>query len=180
MISHWQLDALIVSCGTCKSALANGEVEGIFSTKLLDIAAFLAQKGLRLSSGAEATLYHAPCHDSLGGTGVRVLEEVTGARVPLSGRCCSEAGTLAMSRPDIAQNLRVAKALDIERSLGATLLAGSTILTNCPSCLQGMSRQKNSTTKAEHIAVAWAKALGGKNWKREFELMAKNADRVDF
>jgi Fe-S oxidoreductase len=180
MIAHWQLDALVVTCGTCKSALASGEIEGLLNAKLQDAAQFLAEKGFRLPEGCDGNLYHAPCHDSLGGAGTQVLEQVAGVKISLSGRCCSEAGTMAMSRPDIAKRLRATKANEIAAVMGETGNAVSSVLTNCPSCLQGLSRQQNSTVKAEHIVVAWARALGGVGWKREFKLMLKNAERVNF
>ncbi len=87
---------------------------------------------------------------------------------------------MAMSRPDIAKRLRATKANEMAAVMGESGNALPCVLTNCPSCLQGLSRQRNSTAKAEHIVVAWAKALGGAGWKSEFKLMLKNAERVNF
>jgi FAD/FMN-containing dehydrogenase/Fe-S oxidoreductase len=180
MISHWSLDAVVVSCGTCREALGQGEIESILGGKPLDIASFLARNGFRLEGGSMEGLYHAPCHDSLDGEGASVLRQVSGGTFARSERCCSEAGTLAISRPDIAQCLRAGKAIDLVEARGEHSMTGVSVLTNCPACVQGLSRQKFSGMKVQHIAVAWAAQLGGANWLEEFRQLAADAERINF
>ena len=52
--------------------------------------------------------------------------------------CCSEAGTLALSRPDIAHKMLARKASAL--ALVADPAAPAQLVTNCPSCLQGLGR----------------------------------------
>jgi len=76
MFSHLVFDAVAVTCGTCREALvAPVAIEGDF-------------------------LYHAPCHDSLDSRGA-ALFAAAGATIGVVPHCCSEAGMLALSRPDI-------------------------------------------------------------------------------
>jgi Fe-S oxidoreductase len=54
-----------------------------------------------LGCDAVIVLYHAPCHDSLGGQAAEVVARLVRIRAESVPHCCSEAGTLALSRPDI-------------------------------------------------------------------------------
>ena len=62
----------------------------------------LVQQAGRLS-------YHTPCHDSLRGEGVTLLKRLI-ADVSRQPHCCSEAGTLSLSRPDITRAMLQRKA----------------------------------------------------------------------
>ncbi|MBF0246013.1 MAG: hypothetical protein HQL31_12215, partial [Planctomycetes bacterium] len=93
--------------------------------------------------------------------------------------CCSEAGTLALSRPDIAHAL-------CKRKLGALESAQAqnrreTILTNCPSCLQGLHRNAAvSGARPEHLAVDLARRAGGPEWSGELVSLFPDIEAVSF
>jgi len=95
-----------------------------------------------------------------------------GQDVKLSERCCGEAGTFAASRPDIATQVRFRKAEEIDRvanSLRGPETEAVKILTNCPSCLQGMLRYSaDSKIEADYIVVELARLKLGENWLNDF------------
>jgi len=62
-----------------------------------------------------------------------------GAQVESVPHCCSEAGTLALSRPDIAYKMLSRKKAALESVADAD--NPTPFVTNCPSCLQGLGRQ---------------------------------------
>jgi Fe-S oxidoreductase len=153
------------------------EAGKIFGAPVTDAAAFSLDAGLK-SAPLGDVLYHKPCHDSLEGRAVQVIARAGGtpAVVPY---CCGEAGTLAMSRPDISRKMFDRK----EDALRETLIrhpARRTILTNCPSCLQGLGRQEALGVTVSHLAVSLAEAVGGPNWPREFERLTRTAEVVTF
>jgi Fe-S oxidoreductase len=92
--------------------------------------------------------------------------------------CCSEAGTLALSRPDITDAMlhRKRAALAEARAEGG----GTTILTNCPSCLQGLGRNAPLGFAPKHLAVAIAERWSGPRWLEAFRAEAARAQRVRF
>ncbi|MCW8819609.1 MAG: (Fe-S)-binding protein, partial [Ignavibacteriaceae bacterium] len=92
--------------------------------------------------------------------------------------CCSEAGTLALSRPDITDSMlqrKRAALLDAKEETGEGV-----ILTNCPSCVQGLGRNRELGVEPRHIAVAIAEKLSGKEWKKRFKEEAAKASGVRF
>ena len=96
-----------------------------------------------------------------------------GQRVDLSDRCCGEAGTLAMARPDVSTQLRFRKQEEIENGAAALRAdgfdGGIKLLTSCPSCLQGLSRYNDDAdTQADYIVVEMARRLLGENWLAEY------------
>ena len=64
-----------------------------------------------------------------------------------SERCCGESGTLGVTRPDIATQVRFRKEEELRKDEAALRATGAgaaakgdvKILTSCPSCLQGLS-----------------------------------------
>jgi Fe-S oxidoreductase len=108
----------------------------------LDIHEYLMEKGVRI--GEENTtryLYHDPCHSPMKTYNpVTVASRLMRREVPLSERCCSEAGTLATARPDIATQLRFRKRHELKQ--GIMHLTGKEkvqngevkLLTSCPAC----------------------------------------------
>jgi len=93
--------------------------------------------------------------------------------------CCSEAGTLALSRPDITDAMLHRKRAALLEVLGP---AGgrATVLTNCPSCLQGLGRNGALGARPQHLAVALAERLGGLAWIEKFRRRAAGAHAVQF
>jgi Fe-S oxidoreductase len=104
---------------------------------------------------------------------LKVVTQLMGQPVDLNERCCGEAGTLAVTRPDISTQVRFRK--EQEMRLGADQLRADgfdgkvKILTSCPSCLQGLARYDNDAgTSADYIVVELARHLLGKNWLADY------------
>ena len=78
---------------------------------------------------------------------------LTNKNVLLSERCCGEAGTFAVSRPDIATQLRYRKQQElsqgIEQLTGRSRAADGNVkmLTSCPSCQQGLARYASAEAR---------------------------------
>jgi len=175
MFSYLRFDAVVVTCGTCREALSAMETGRIFDAPVTDLARFALERGTsaRLSGGY---LYHPPCHDSLDGKAVGLLQKL-GARAELVPHCCSEAGTLALSRPDITDAMLHRKREATREALGGKA-PGSVVLTNCPSCLSGLGRLSPLGTEPRHVAVELARALSGERWREVFRAQAARAQTV--
>ena len=172
------IKTVIVSCGTCMDQLLKYEFEQIFpGCRLLDIHEYLLEKGYKLD-GVEGVhyMYHEPCHTPMKTyKGPQVASQLMGQNVELNDRCCGEAGTFAVTRPDIATQVRFRKEEEINR--GVTSLTGKPIadkgkvkmLTSCPACLQGLSRYRDDTgVEADYIVIEMASHLLGEGWQMDF------------
>jgi FAD/FMN-containing dehydrogenase/Fe-S oxidoreductase len=179
MLGHLVFDALLISCGTCREALHEMGCDEIFGCGIDDISRFvLENSGERfVSNHLQTVLYHTPCHDSLDGSGPHLLAQLyTGVHsVP---DCCSEAGTLAMSRPDISSAMLTRKRESLEKAMTGT--NASVIATNCPSCLSGLGRNREMGITPKHMTVVLAENLGGEDWIREFRQLVAGAEKVTF
>ncbi|PKO90640.1 MAG: FAD-linked oxidase [Betaproteobacteria bacterium HGW-Betaproteobacteria-10] len=175
-LNYLDIKTVIVSCGTCMDQLLKYQFDKIFpGCRLLDIHEYLMEKGLKLD-GVEGTryMYHEPCHTPMKAySALKVTSTLMGQDVPLSDRCCGDAGSFAYSRPDIATQVKFRKQEEIEK--GAAKLRDDgfkgdvKILTSCPACLQGLSRyDDDAETKADYIVVELAKHLLGENWMADF------------
>ncbi|HIQ15319.1 MAG TPA: FAD-linked oxidase, partial [Leucothrix sp.] len=104
-LSYLEINTVIVSCGTCLDQLLKYEFEKIFpGCRLLDIHEYLLEKGVKLE-GVEGTnyIYHDPCHTPIKNYDpTKLTSDLMGQEVLLTDRCCGEAGTFAVSRPDIS------------------------------------------------------------------------------
>ena len=177
-LNYLDIKTVIVSCGTCMDQLLKYEFERIFpGCRLLDIHEYLMEKGYSLEGvpGVQY-LYHDPCHSPMKTHAPRkVTEALVGQGVTMSDRCCGEAGTFAVARPDIATQVRVKKAEELDRNLATNGVApGDTghdvkMLTSCPACVQGLSRYADETgIDTDYIVVELAKRLLGERWDEEF------------
>jgi FAD/FMN-containing dehydrogenase/Fe-S oxidoreductase len=177
-LSYLDIKTVIVSCGTCMDQLLKYEFGKIFpGCRLLDIHEYLLEKGMKMEgvSGVQY-VYHDPCHTPMKQVNpLKAVKELTGSNVVLSERCCGEAGTFAISRPDIASQLRFRKTESLKA--GIKELTGSEmvqdgkvkILTSCPACQQGLSRYADDTgMETDYIVVEMANHLLGKNWQQGF------------
>jgi FAD/FMN-containing dehydrogenase/Fe-S oxidoreductase len=183
-LNYLDIATVIVSCGTCMDQLQKYQFDRIFpGCRLLDIHEYLLEKGVRLDAAADARyLYHDPCHAPMKTMpGIEVASALTGQRVEPCERCCGEAGTLAMARPDVANQVRFAKQEEIRNSVARLLVADETngtaeapaggvrILTSCPSCLQGLSRFSDEAgIQADYLVVELARRLLGENWLADY------------
>jgi len=129
------------------------------------------------SKREETILYHTPCHDSFDGGGASLLGQLY-KDVRRVADCCSEAGTLAVSRPDIAHAMLVRKRDSLAKAQAGT--NATIIATNCPSCLSGLGRNREMGIMPQHMTVVLAEAIGGKNWMEEFAKLVQGAERVTF
>ena len=177
-LNYLDIKTVIVSCGTCMDQLLKYEFERIFpGCRLLDIHEYLLEKGVKLEgvSGVQY-MYHDPCHSPMKTHApTKVASTLMGQDVLLSNRCCGEAGTFAVSRPDIATQVRFRK--EEELSKGIKQLTGEPVvnagnvkmLTSCPACQQGLSRYSDALQMdTDYIVVELANKLMGDNWSKTF------------
>jgi len=185
-LNYLDIKTVLVSCGTCYDQLATYEFEKIFpGCRIMDIHEYLLEKGIKLE-GVSGTryMYHDPCHtpmklqDSIKTVNALVSTH-DNVKIEKNDRCCGESGTFAVTRPDIATQVRSRK--EVEMVKGADKLRADgfkgdvKILTSCPSCLQGLSRYNDdSGTTADYIVVEIAKHLLGENWLPEYVARANN------
>ncbi len=178
MLGHLVFDAVVVSCGTCREALHELGVENIFACELMDASYFaLEQAGLKTERLAGRLSYHTPCHDSLQGEGMPVLRRLV-QEVRAQPHCCSEAGTLSLSRPDITGAMLRRKKAVIAACPACS--AQDTVITNCPSCLTGLGRHAGYGPQPVHLTVYLAERTGGTNWRQEAEELLKAAEVIAF
>jgi FAD/FMN-containing dehydrogenase/Fe-S oxidoreductase len=180
-LNYLDIRTVIVSCGTCLDQLEKYQFDKIFpGCRLLDIHEYLMEKGIKLD-GLQGTqyLYHDPCHTPMKvHNGTKVATALMGKPVLLSDRCCGEAGTLAVTRPDVATQVRFRKQQEIEAGVAA-LGGKAKILTSCPSCLQGLHRYREDTdVEAEYIVVELARKLLGEDWASNY-VDAANAGGIE-
>ncbi len=177
-LNYLDIKTVIVSCGTCMDQLLKYEFEKIFpGCRLLDIHEFLMEKGVKLDgvSGVQY-MYHDPCHTPMKTHNpIKVAATLMGQDVALSDRCCGEAGTFAVSRPDIATQVRFRKEEELKQGINAltgtdTAKSGNVkMLTSCPACQQGLSRYSDVTgMDTDYIVVELANRMLGADWQQRF------------
>ncbi|MFO7593698.1 MAG: DUF3683 domain-containing protein [Pseudomonadota bacterium] len=182
-LNYMDIKTVIVSCGTCMDQLLKYRFEAIFpGCRLLDIHEYLMEKGIS-TEGIEGKhyLYHDPCHTPMKQHNpTKVAETLLGQEVRLNDRCCGEAGTFAISRPDIATQVRFRKEEELREGIagytGKQESAGEVkILTSCPACHQGLSRYTEATgMESDYIVVELANRVLGEQWQRRFIDKAKS------
>jgi FAD/FMN-containing dehydrogenase/Fe-S oxidoreductase len=183
-LNYLDIKTVIVSCGTCMDQLQKYEFEKIFpGCRLLDIHEYLMEKGMKLE-GVTGTryMYHDPCHSPMKTYApLKVTNALMGQDVALNERCCGESGTFAVSRPDIATQVKMRKQEELEKGMAKLGLTPGApeqdvkILTSCPSCLQGLSRYGEYTgITSDYIVVEMAKHLLGENWMQDYVEKANN------
>ncbi len=186
-LNYLDIKTVIVSCGTCMDQLQQYQFEQIFpGCRLLDIHEYLLEKNVKLN-GVQGVryLYHDPCHSPMKTyQPIKVVNELMGVKVDLNDRCCGESGTFAMTRPDIATQVRFRKEEEMRKGADKLRTDGRDsekfngevkVLTSCPSCLQGLSRYDNDAgTSADYIVVEMAKHLLGAGWMADYVGKANN------
>lgn len=178
-LNYLDIKTVVVSCGTCYDQLKDYHFDKIFpGSRIIDIHEFLLEKGLKLNGiQGQQYLYHDPCHSPIKTTQpIKVVNELMGQKVPLNDRCCGESGLFAISRPDIATQVRFRKLEEIEKGKNQlTTDEPIKILTSCPACLQGLSRYEDEThIQADYIVIEMAKHLLGKHWQEDFIRQVNN------
>jgi Fe-S oxidoreductase len=177
-LNYLDIQTVVVSCGTCMDQLLEYRFERIFpGCRLLDIHEYLLEKDMHAEpDDGVQYLYHDPCHTPIKSRNpVQVAARLLGQPVSLSERCCGEAGTFAVSRPDIATQVRFRK--QEELAAGIEMLTGERraregnvkLLTTCPACQQGLARYGPDTgLETDYIVVEMASRLMGKDWEKQF------------
>lgn len=171
-LNYLDIKTVLVSCGTCMDQLMQYQFEQIFpGCRLLDIHEYLMEKGVKLESGVGDSeyLFHDPCHSPMKRHAPQqVAEALTGSTVALSDRCCGESGTFAVTRPDIATQVKFRKEQELKKDLSQRKGAKK-ILTSCPSCQQGLMRYQQGTgLEVDYLVVELAEQLHGKAWQMKF------------
>lgn len=171
------IKTVIVSCGTCMDQLLKYQFEQIFpGCRLLDVHEYLMEKGVKMQQANKpGYLYHDPCHSPIKQHNpLEVAAQLMGSEVRLSDRCCGEAGTLGVSRPDIANQLRFRKQQELQdgiRALRGTERITSDevrLLTSCPACQQGLNRYRDDTgLRVSYMVEELARDSMGPEWQRE-------------
>jgi FAD/FMN-containing dehydrogenase/Fe-S oxidoreductase len=175
MFHDLNFDAFLVSCGTCMESLTRLDAAQVFDCPVTDAAGYVLHHQKDRFDPKASYLYHVPCHDSLKEGGMSLLQ-THGFNVTLIPFCCSEAGTLALSRPDISDHMRVRKQTVLHTLKSQT---DQKILTHCPSCLQGLGRLPNVTPV--HLAQELAELSGGAQWdQKTLKDMAATFEKVTF
>ena len=82
-------------------------------------------------------------------------------------------GTFAVTRPDIATQVRFRKAEEMRSGAAAIRGEGFSgdvkVLTSCPSCLQGLKRYNDDADlDADYIVVEIAKHILGQDWLPQY------------
>ena len=181
-LNYLDIKTVVVSCGTCYDQLQGYEFDKIFpGCRIVDIHEYLLEKGITLNAAQQgAYLFHDPCHSPMKlQEPIKTVKALLGETVVQSARCCGESGTLGVTRPDIATQVRFRKESELRK--GETALqalapraagAPTKILTSCPSCLQGLSRYgndlENGLLEADYIVVEMARHILGENWLPEY------------
>ena len=186
-LNYLDIKTVVVSCGTCYDQLQGYEFEKIFpGCRIIDIHEYLLEKGITLPAGQGGFLYHEPCHNPMKlGDSMKTVKALIGDNVRRSERCCGESGTLGVTRPDIATQVRFRKEEELRKDEAALRASGSVgakdnikILTSCPSCLQGLTRYgadlQNGLLEADYIVVEMANQILGSNWMPEYVAAANS------
>lgn len=179
MLGHIVFDSFLVSCGTCRESLHELECDKIFNCEIEDVSEFVLENSTQPfpEKKQETILYHAPCHDSFDGAGPNLLGRLY-QQTESVPNCCSEAGTLAVSRPDISFKMLERKRLSIKQKLPTGL--NTVLATNCPSCISGLGRNRDLDFTVQHMTVLLAEYFAGDGWQEEYQLLVNNSERVTF
>jgi len=164
-----KISKVIVSCGTCLAQLLEYELDKLFpQAELLDIHEFLLEKNVQVDTSRNNYLLHDPCHSpDKKHNPVNMAARLLNAKVELTDRCCGEAGTLALTRPDISTQVKFRKLEELGNNIKN--LATDKVLTTCPSCLQGLARlEPDSKLAADYIILEMTQKRFGADWQDAF------------
>ncbi|HEX6708130.1 MAG TPA: FAD/FMN-binding oxidoreductase [Albitalea sp.] len=181
-LNYLDIKTVVVSCGTCYDQLQGYQFDKIFpGCRIVDIHEYLLEKGITLNgAGAGGYLYHDPCHSPMKQQEpMKTVKALLGDNVRKSDRCCGESGTLGVTRPDVATQVRFRKEEELRKDEAALRATGGVpakgpvkILTSCPSCLQGLSRYtgdlNNGLLEADYIVVEMANQILGADWMPDY------------
>jgi len=176
-LNYLDIKTVIVSCGTCMDQLLKYQFNKIFpGCRLLDIHEYLLEKNITMPDAGTKYLYHDPCHTPMKThEPITVAKQLLNSEVKLTDRCCGEAGTFAVARPDISSQVRYRKQAELHQDINA--VSGNEkaqngnvkLLTSCPACQQGLSRYTDDTgLEVDYIVVEMIRHLQGEDWQDNF------------
>jgi FAD/FMN-containing dehydrogenase/Fe-S oxidoreductase len=185
-LNYLDIRTVVVSCGTCFDQLQGYKFDEIFpGCRIIDIHEYLLERGVHLAGVTGVRyMYHDPCHSPIKGQDPlqvvnTLLNEQLNGRIEKNDRCCGESGTFALTRPDVATQVRFRK--EQEMRAGAARLRADgfkgevKILTSCPSCMQGLKRYNDdAAVDADYIVVEIARHVLGSQWLPEYVRAANN------
>jgi FAD/FMN-containing dehydrogenase/Fe-S oxidoreductase len=185
-LNYLDIKTVVVSCGTCYDQLQGYRFDEIFpGCRIIDIHEFLMERGVKLEGVTGVRyMYHDPCHtpikshDPLTVVNTLINDQVNG-KIEKNDRCCGESGTFAVTRPDVATQVRFRKEQEVRsgaEKLRADGFKGDVkILTSCPSCLQGLKRYNDDAEiDADYIVIEIARHVLGEQWLPEYVKAANN------
>ncbi len=181
-LNYLDIKHVLTSCGTCIDQLMTYELGDIFKdSSLTDIHEYLLEQEVTLEATGEQYLYHAPCHDPIkSDESSNLISKIVNSEVISNDRCCGEAGTFAVARPDIAKQAKYRKELEIKKDIATIAKTDKPVkmLTTCPACRQGLSRYQ-STTNIEPVypIELIAEQQLGENWQKDF-IKSVNIEKV--
>ena len=181
-LNYLDIKHVLTSCGTCIDQLMTYELGDIFKdSRLTDIHEYLLEQDVTLKPTGEQYLYHAPCHDPIKSEeSSNLISKIVNCEVISNDRCCGEAGTFAVARPDIAKQAKYRKELEIKKDLAMIKSSDKPIkmLTTCPACRQGLSRYQSATNiKPIYPIELIAEQQLGKKWHKDF-IKSVNIEKV--
>jgi len=180
IINYMEIEDVIVSCGTCFEMLNKYKIENIFpNSRITDINEFIAREDLYKKIVRDPIYYHDPCHSPLKSLGVdKTFDIILGNKPITAPNCCGEGGTMSLSTPSISNSLRERKALNISALFEKK--ENVTIITTCPSCVQGLSKINNrSSVTGKAMSVYLAEIFLGRNWKKNFISNVTKKDGIE-
>jgi len=162
----YDLDAIVVACASCGSALKRdyesilGIKKSAFGAKIYDLNEFLNRFGKNMNcvmpQSKTRVTYHDPCHLSRGQAItneprnlLRNAQNVDFVEMSEPKRCCGGGGLFTFTHYSIAKEIGQKKANQIAAT-GAEAVA-----TSCPSCmmqLEDMLRRSGLPQRVVHIA----------------------------
>ncbi|MCF8029792.1 MAG: FAD-binding oxidoreductase [Desulfohalobiaceae bacterium] len=151
------VEGLLTSCGTCRAALENYDLENKVDSQLVmqDIFQFLSpylkDKMIPASSEDEKIVLHSSCHHALSNVNpdqsdslyADMLEGALNEDVTISTYCCAESGLGALTNPKVYNRLRKRKKDSINNIIEDSE-KNPRFLVSCPSCKIGISRSINA------------------------------------
>ena len=189
-LNYLDIKTVVVSCGTCYDQLQGYDFEKIFpGSRIIDIHEYLLEKGVKLE-GVQGTryMYHDPCHTPMKlqdplKTVNALVTTADQVKIEKNDRCCGESGTFAISRPDVATQVRFRKEREVEQGAAKLRADGFDgdikVLTSCPSCLQGLMRYNDDADiDADYIVIEMARHLLGRDWFEQYVAKA-NAGGIE-
>jgi Fe-S oxidoreductase len=169
-LNYTDIEKVIVSCGTCFDKLLDYEFNKIFpQAKIIDIHEFLQEQNVSVQLDKNF-LFHDPCHSPTKNINPikmtqDLLENHQKNNITLTDKCCGESGTFALNRCDISTQVKFKKNQNLQESMQKNNKT-STILTTCPSCLQGLSRYHSETKlNADYLVCKMAEKKWGSDWQ---------------